>query len=333
MTIIEEFRGGSGAMGGSGRSGGFAGAGGFGGSRSSGGSGGMSGRSTSQGGSRQYGSADYAKTNNFTGGSFGGVGKYGNGFPGIVPGAKLAQQSSPSVYYDPGLYKSRPVNTVPSDINLPKSVRAAINREKPIPGPRPGYGNKYDNVNPDNAIKIRGPGYNNGRKNNNWKYNRQYNRHNNNWRNANRDKNLTGYYGYQGAGYYLDPWYWGYGPYWPDNGVYMNYPDIPYNYEDAMNNEIDADNVYTIQEEIAKQMEQESIQEAEQTEQTEQEKQDNNQGNESIKQVMEKYQSITNDINNSCNLFGYDIKEILIIIILGLILVYIIMIRDKKTIY
>jgi hypothetical protein len=84
-----------------------------------------------------------------------------------------------------------------------------------------------------------------------------------------RDKNLTGYYGYQGFGYGYDPWYWGYGPFWPVNNIYVDYPDIPYNYEDLMQKEIDADNlVNTIQDQIATQLiKQEGIPEEQEAEQ------------------------------------------------------------------
>lgn len=281
--IIEEFRGGMGAMGG----GNSFGSGSFGGSR---GSSSLSASTSSQGGSKKYGSAGYAsvspvtgamsglasrqpgsnsglgviksgaKTGTYTGGSFGGMGKYVVGFPGIKPGSTLPAQSSPSLYIKPKPHDVKPrffggqlVKSAKTlqDVTLPyghidKNSMPGI---QGIPGPR--IANKYDNVNYNKATKIRGPKFPYG---------------------VNlRDRNLTGYYGYQGYGYGLDPWYWGLGPYYPITGQILNYPDIPYNYEDLMQKEIDADNmVNTIQKQLATQfMEGDAEQEAKLKEETE----------------------------------------------------------------
>ncbi len=246
--IIEEFKGGMGAVAG----GDSFGSGAFGGSR---GSSSRSPSSTSQGGSKKYGSSGYAsvspitgsmsglantivkpgaKTGTYTGGSFGGDGRYVVGFPGIKPGSNLPASSEPSLYMKP-----KPLDVKPrffngqtlQDVTLPYGMP-----EKHITSGIPGpiIGNKYDNVNYNRATKLRGPKFPYG---------------------VNlRDKNLTGYYGYQGQGYWLNPWYWGLGPFYPITGQILDYPDPPYNYEDLMQKEINADNmVNTIQNQLANQ--------------------------------------------------------------------------------
>lgn len=268
--VIEEFKGGVGAVGG----GNFAGSGSYGSSR---GSSSLSSRTNSIGGGKQYGSFGHAsvspvtgamsglanvqpgsnsslgvvkggaKTGTYTGGSFGGQGKYVVGFPGIKPGSTLPASSMPSMYVKP---KPKEVKStiVTGPVIKPNVTKPYGHIDKHIthgiPGPK--IGNKYDNVNHNHATKIRGPKYPYG-----------YNL---------RDKNLTGYYGYSGFGYGFDPFYWGYSPFWPINNIYLDYPDIPYNYEDLMQKEVDADNlVNTIQDQLANQIiEEEGIQEQEQ---------------------------------------------------------------------
>jgi hypothetical protein len=277
--IIEEFRGGMGAMGG----GDSFGSGSFGGSR---GSASLSPSSTSQGGSNKYGSAGYAsvspitgamsglasrqpnsisglgviksgaKTGTYTGGSFGGNGKYVVGFPGIKPGGSLPASSSPSLYIKPKPHDVEPRffdgQTV-QDVTLPYG-KIEKHITPGIPGPR--VANKYDNVNCNKSTKLLGPRYPYGF--------------------DLRDKNLTGYYGYQGYGMFYDPWYWGLGPDYPLTGQILNYPDIPYNYENLMQKEINADYmVNTIQDQIATQyMEQNAKDEAIKKEDVEEQNED-----------------------------------------------------------
>jgi hypothetical protein len=183
-----------------------------------------------------------AKTGTFTGGSFGGNGKYVVGFPGIKPGLNLPASSSPSLYMKPKLTSVHPTfeKTV-QDVTLPyghieKHITSGI--------PQPRITNKYDNQGCNFATGLRGPKFPYGF--------------------DLRDKNLTGYSGYSGFGYGLDPWYWGMGPFYPLNGLVMNYPDPPYNYEDLMQKEINADyQVNTIQNQLATQfMEEDAEKEA-----------------------------------------------------------------------
>jgi hypothetical protein len=181
-----------------------------------------------------------AKTGTFTGGSFGGDGKYVVGFPGIKPGSNLPALSSPSLYMKPKLTGPHPTffntHTV-QEVTLPyghieKHVTQGI--------PAPTITNKYDNVGCNFATELRGPKF---------PYNVDL-----------QDKNLTGLYNYRGFGYYYDPFYWGLGPWWPITGVPLNYPDIPYNYEDLMQKEVDADNIVnTIQDQLATQFMEENI--------------------------------------------------------------------------
>lgn len=308
--IIEEFKGGMG----SGRS---DGGGSFGGSR------GFSSRSPlsiSQDGSNKYGSAGYAsvspitgsmsglasvqpnstsglgkrvdsdiiksgsktKSGTFTGGSFGGNGKYVVGFPGIKPGSNLPASSSPSLYMKPKITPPHPnISVKPllvQDVTKPYG-KIEKHITSGIPGPL--IGNKYDNVNHNHKNKILGPKFPSGF----------------NW----RDKNLTGYYGYQGWGYGFDPWYWGYGPFWPYNGIYVDYPDIPYNYEDLMQKEINADNmVNTIQNQIATQL-------------MEQENEADNINNENIENIENTKENF--EITNTCNKNN-------IIVILAIVLIF-----------
>lgn len=179
----------------------------------------------------------------FTGGSFGGDGKYVVGFPGIKHGSTLPASSSPSLYMKPKITPPHP-NISVKPLLIPDVTKPYGKIDKyithGIPGPK--IGNKYDNVNHNHNYKNKnaGPTFPSGF----------------NW----RDKNLTGYYGYQGWGYGFDPWYWGYGPFYPYDGTYVDYPDIPYNYEDLMQKEIDADNmVNTIQNQIATQLMEQEI--------------------------------------------------------------------------
>lgn len=257
--IIEGFNGGNGAVGG----GNFAGSGSFGGAR---GSSSRSPLTNSQGGGKQYGSFDYAyvnpitdsmsktavplpnsnsslgiikggaKTGTFTGGSFGGLGKYVVGFPGIKPGLNIPASSMPSLYVkpEPKEIKST-IATGPMIVPEVTKPYGKIDTEiiSGIPGPKFGY--VGDNVNCKRATTIRGPKYPYG---------------------VNlEDKNLTGYYGYRGYGYYFDPFYWGNGPFWTINGINYNYPDVPFDYETLMQKEIDADNLMnTVQNQIANQI-------------------------------------------------------------------------------
>lgn len=218
----------------------------------------------SQGGGRKYGSYDYAyvnpltgsmsgitnpqpnstsglgiikngaKTGTFTGGSFGGNGKYGVGFPGIRPGSSLPASSSPSFYIKPELTKLKPKffdsNTV-QKVTLPyghieKNITHGI--------PQPKVTNKYDNVGCNFATELRGPKFPYGF--------------------DLKDKNLTGYYGNQGYGYFLNNFYWGLGPWWPVTNVMMDYPDPPFDYESLMKKQIESDYmVNTIQDQLADQ--------------------------------------------------------------------------------
>jgi hypothetical protein len=258
-NIIEEFKS-SGAVN---STGGFAGSGAFGGSR---GSSSRSPSTISQGGSRKYGSAGYAKVNpfngvmsglanvqpnsytglgtpnsvkisnsggSFTGGSFGGDGKYVVGFPGIRPGSSLPASSSPSLYMKPKITYPHPkleVGKIPDVVK--KYGHIDKNILNGIPGPVFGY--KYDNVNKNRSDKILGP-----------KIPPFY---------SPTNKNLNGLYNYSGYGYYLDPFYWGLGPFYPNNGIYVDYPDIPFDYSELMNKQIDADNmINTIQDQLATQ--------------------------------------------------------------------------------
>ena len=186
--------------------------------------------SISQGGGKLSGSAGYSslKPYTFTGGSFGGHGKYGVGYRG-----KSNYNSS------------FPSSQAPMYGSNSKKSYGKINKHITQGIPSPIIGNKYDNVNRNKAYKIKRPKYPYG-----------YDA---------RDKNLTGYYGYSGYGYGFDPWYWGYGPYWTINNNYLNYPDIPFDYETLMQQEIDADNSFnTVQNQIAEQLqESETISEQE----------------------------------------------------------------------
>lgn len=257
-NIIEEFKGGNGAIGG----GNFAGSGSFGSSK---GSTTLTSRTNSIGGGKQYGSAGYAsvspitgamsglanhqpnsdtslgiikggaKTGTFTGGSFGGSGKYVIGFPGIKAGSNIPANSMPSLYVKPKPKEIK--STITTGPILQQDAKPYGKIDKKIlqgnPGPIIAY--KGDNVNHNYATTIRGPTINQ--------------------RFDLKDKNLTGYYGYQGYGYGFDPWYWGFGPLYPINGIYLNYPDIPFNYEDLMQKEINADYLTnTIQNQIADQI-------------------------------------------------------------------------------
>ena len=193
-----------------------------------------------------------AKTGTFTGGSFGGDGRYVVGFPGIKAGSNLPASSSPSLYMKPKLTPLHPTffNTkTVQDVTLPyghieKHITSGI--------PAPRITNKYDNIGCNFATELRGPKFPYGF--------------------DLRDKNLTGYSGYSGVGYNLDPWYWGNGPFYPINGLIMNYPDPEYNYEDLMQKEVNADYmVNTIQNQLATQFMEEDIKkEALQNEETEQ---------------------------------------------------------------
>jgi len=229
--------------------------------------------STSQGGGKQYGSFDYAsvdsltgsmsgisdpqpnsisglgvsgtikkgaRVSSYTGGSFGGDGKYVVGFPGIRPGSTLPASSSPSLYMKPKLTPPHPTffdkQTV-QDVTMPYGhIEKHV-----IPGiPKPKVTNKYDNVGCNFATKLRGPKFPYGF--------------------DLRDKNLTGYSGNQGYGYMLNPWYWGLSPFYPLNGLIMDYPDPPYNYEDLMQKEVNADYmVNTIQNQLATQFMEEDM--------------------------------------------------------------------------
>ena len=275
--VIEEFKGGVGAVGG----GNFAGSGSFGSSR---GSSTLSSQTNSIGGGKQYGSAGYAsvspvtgamsglanrqpgspsglgvvkggaKTGTFTGGSFGGQGKYVVGFPGIKPGSNLPASSEPSMYIKPEP-KDVKSTIATGPIIIPDVTKPYGKIEKHITRgiPHPRIGNYRDNVNHNHATKIRGPKYPYGF--------------------DLRDKNLTGYYGYQGFGYGLnggfnDPFYWGLGPFWPINGVILDYPDIPYNYEDLMKKKVNIDNLFnTIQDQIATQNIEKEYNQTQETEQ------------------------------------------------------------------
>lgn len=268
-NVVENFSSGSGAVG--------QGAFGSGSVSNAHSSGSRSPASTSQGGGKQYGSFDYASVNpstggmsgiadpqpnsisglgvskivkkgagvgSYTGGSFGGDGKYVVGFPGIKPGSNLPASSSPSLYMKPKLTPPHPTlfdKQTMQDVTLPyghieKHVTSGI--------PSPKITNKYDNVGCNFATKLRGLKFPYGF--------------------DLKDKNLTGYYGNQGHGYFLDPWYWGYGPFYPLNGLIMDYPDPPYNYEDLMQKEVNADYmVNTIQNQLATQfMEEDAKKEA-----------------------------------------------------------------------
>jgi hypothetical protein len=177
-----------------------------------------------------------AKTGTFTGGSFGGNGKYVVGFPGIKPGSTIPASSMPSLYIKPKPKEVRSTIAVGPiivpDVTKPYG-KIETDITSGIPGPR--IGNKYDNVNCNRALDIKGPKFPYGVNLN--------------------DKNLTGYYGFQGYGYRLDPFYWGLGPYWTITNNVLNYPDIPFDYESLMQKEINADNlVNTIQDQIATQI-------------------------------------------------------------------------------
>lgn len=258
--IIEPFNGGgNGSVGG----GNFAGSGSYGGQK---GSSARSPLTNSQGGGKQNGSFSYAsvspitgtmsgladvqpnsisglgvvksgaKTGTYTGGSFGGDGKYVVGFPGIKPGSTLPANSMPSLYIKPKPKEVKSTIDI-GPVIIPDVTKPYGKIETDItPGiPGPKIGNKYDNVNCNRAINIRGPKYPYGVNLN--------------------DKNLTGYYGFQGFGYRLDPFYWGLGPFWPITDNILNYPDIPFDYESLMQKEINADNlVNTIQNQIATQI-------------------------------------------------------------------------------
>jgi hypothetical protein len=316
-NVIEEFKGGIGAVGG----GNFAGSGSFGSSR---GSSSLSSTTNSIGGGKQYGSAGYAsvspvtgamsglanrqpgsnsglgvikggaKTGTFTGGSFGGDGKYVVGFPGIKPGSNLPASSMPSMYVKP-----KP-KEVKSTIATGPIIKPDVTNKyghidkhitKGIPGPR--IGNYRDNVNHNHATKLRQP-----------KISRRFDL---------KDKNLTGYYGYQGFGYGFDPFYWGYGPFWPVNGIYFDYPDIPYNYEDLMQKEINADYlVNTVQNQIADQLiEQETEEENNINNESETENEKDEDKNK------EKKENFQNSEQKNCN------KNTVIVIIATILAIYI----------
>jgi hypothetical protein len=122
--------------------------------------------SISQGGGKLSGSAGYSslKPYTFTGGSFGGHGKYGVGYRG-----KSNYNSS------------FPSSQAPMYGSNSKKSYGKINKHITQGIPSPIIGNKYDNVNRNKAYKIKRPKYPYG-----------YDA---------RDKNLTGYYGYSGYGY------------------------------------------------------------------------------------------------------------------------------------
>ena len=139
---------------------------------------------SSQGGGKQYGSYGYAsispigamsgisdpqpnsisglgvikngaKIGTFTGGSFGGNGKYVVGFPGIKSGSNLPASSSPSLYMKPKLTSPHPTffdaKTV-QDVTLPYGhIEKHITPS--VPGPRITY--KYDNVGCNFATELR----------------------------------------------------------------------------------------------------------------------------------------------------------------------------------
>jgi hypothetical protein len=173
-----------------------------------------------------------AKTGTFTGGSFGGFGKYGVGFKGIKAGSTLPASSSASLYMKPELTFPQPnfynketkqKETLPYG-KIDKNITEGISK--------PLITNKYDNVGCDYATQKRGPKFPYDLKN----------------------KNLTGYYGYSGYGYGFDPFYWGYGPFYPLTGNILNYPNPPFDYETLMQEQINADNlVNTIQNQLADQ--------------------------------------------------------------------------------
>ena len=272
-NVIEEFTNSSGAVGG--------GAFGSGSVSNAHSPGSRSPSSISQGGGKQYGSFGYAsvnpltgsmsgladvqpggisglgvvkkgaKTGTFTGGSFNGYGREVVGFPGIQAGGTLPASSSPSLYMKPKLTPPHPTffdtKTV-QDVTLPYG-HIEKHTTPGIPGPR--ITNKYDNVGCNFATKLRGPRFPYGF--------------------DLRDKNLTGLYNYRGFGYYYDPFYWGNGPMWPLTGVSIDYPDPPYNYEDLMQKEVNADYmVNTIQNQLATQfMEEDAQKEALQKEEIE----------------------------------------------------------------
>jgi hypothetical protein len=181
-----------------------------------------------------------AKQGSYSGGSFGGNGQYVIGFPGIKSGSNLPASSSPSLYMKPKLTVPNPTflnEKTMQNVTLPYGhIEKHI--IEGIPAPR--ITNKYDNVGCNFATKLRGPKFPYGV--------------------DLKDKNLTGLYNYRGFGYFYDPFYWGLGPFYPINGLVMNYPDIPYNYEDLMQKEINADYmVNTIQNQLATQFMEEDI--------------------------------------------------------------------------
>jgi hypothetical protein len=328
--IIEEFKGGMGAVAG----GDSFGAGAFGGSR---GSSSRSPSSISQGGSRKYGSSGYAsvspitgsmsglanrqpgsisglgvvkpgaKTGTYTGGSFGGDGRYVVGFPGIKPGSNLPASSEPSLYIKP-----KPIDVKPrffdgqtvQDVTLPYG-KIEKHITPGIPGPR--IGNKYDNVNKNRATKLRGPKFPYGV--------------------DLRDKNLTGYYGYQGQGYWFNPWYWGNGPFYPITGQILDYPDIPYNYEDLMQKEVNADYmVNTIQNQLANQyMEEDVKKEARSEEESESKESENVEITDKKPNSKENFESN----EQSCN--RNNVLIILAVVLIIYILLTMIDTNDKKS--
>jgi hypothetical protein len=329
--LIEPFNGGNGSVGG----GNFAGSGSFGSAR---GSSSRSPLTNSQGGGKQNGSFGYAsvspttgamsglanvqpgsnsglgvimggaKTGSFTGGSFGGDGKYVVGFPGIKPGSNLPASSMPSMYIKPKPKEVKSAIAV-GPIIVPEVTRPYGRIENDItPGiPGPRIGNKYDNVNHNHATKIRGPKFPYG---------------------VNlKDKNLTGYYGYSGYGYGFDPFYWGYGPFWPITNTILDYPDIPFDYESLMQKEVNADYlVNTIQNQIATQIlekeenERNLKEENENKEETPEKKDDNkdNNKNEDKKEGFESNQP-------SCN------KNTTLIILAVVLIIYLLLILPTSS--
>jgi hypothetical protein len=92
-----------------------------------------------------------AKTGTFTGGSFGGYSKNVLGYYGIKPSSKLPASSEPSLYIKPKMSHLHPryYNDHGKYGNIEQKTI------KGIPSPR--IGNKYDNVNCNHSIKMKGP--------------------------------------------------------------------------------------------------------------------------------------------------------------------------------
>jgi len=175
-----------------------------------------------------------AKIGTFTGGSFGGYGKEVVGFPGIKAGSTLPAISSPSLYIKPEITSPNPKffshRIIPKETLPYGKIEHKINNHTP----KPIITNKYDNVGCNFATKLRGPKFPFGV--------------------DLKNENLTGFYGNQGAGYFLNNFYWGLGPWYPITGVQLNYPDIPFNYEDLMQKRVNTDYmINTIQNQLATQ--------------------------------------------------------------------------------